>query len=150
MVPSDWDWAPKCVCFRKITSNLIGESPIIKFSGCWKRLIYVCGLPHSFVWWSVHIIVWHDLFVHDTPRLYATHKCFIRVCGMTHSCVTWIIQLWNIIHSHWQMTESCVWQDWFMYVMFDMTDSYVWHDSFKCVTFSSTRETWLACKYVCA
>jgi len=28
MIPSDWDWASKCVCGPNFMSNLIGESPI--------------------------------------------------------------------------------------------------------------------------
>ena len=33
MVPSDWDWAPNCVCGPKFRSYSIGESPIFLAAG---------------------------------------------------------------------------------------------------------------------
>jgi len=85
------------------------------------RLIYMCGMTHSYVRHDSFIYVWHNssiwvylleqAYPHDRAYYYPWHDAFISVtCRVEFICVTW--------HIH-------IFVAWLIYA---------WYDSFICVT----------------
>jgi len=86
MVPSDWDWAPKCVCGPNFMSNLIGESPIFRLLETsraqippWRTMCQIGTMSASFFSFFSAKSFWvvRPRKAHFSQELYTWHGAYL-------------------------------------------------------------------------